>query len=121
MTAKDVLKKKSVIIPLLFVLMLVLLNSVKHESVFYIPFNIPGNQMAATIPPFGIFIESEFKNENPAAPCSILKHEKIHWNQYRRMGLVMFYANYLDCYMESGRINNWMEKEAREPCANNLK
>jgi|GEM_PF-2964277 len=120
MGAKEFIKKKRVIIPLIFLLIVFSLNLVKHEFVFYIPFNIPGAQMAATIPPFGIFIESEYKNENPAAPCSILKHEKIHWNQYRRMGLVTFYLNYLGCYMRSGRINNWMEDEAREPCVKGL-
>jgi len=38
-------------------------NQVKREQVVYLPFDLSGKQMATTIPPFGIFIEKEFKNE----------------------------------------------------------
>jgi hypothetical protein len=46
----------------------------------------------------------------------ILKHEIVHWEQYKRMGLLSFYYNYLKYYLNSGRMNNWMEDEARNPC-----
>lgn len=35
---------------------MIYINHVKKEYVTYLPFDIPGKQMAATIPPFGIFI-----------------------------------------------------------------
>lgn len=112
----EAFKKKRYLIPLIFLLIILLLNFVKHPFVFYLPFNIPGKQMASSIPPLGIFIESKYKSENTKAQCSILKHEMIHWEQYKRMGLLSFHYNYLKCYLNSGRINNWMEEEAREPC-----
>ena len=79
---------------------------------FYLPFEIPGTQVAATLPPFGIFIEDEFENEGNG-PGSILRHEIIHWQQYKRMGLIKFHYNYLTLYIKYGRVNNWMESEAR--------
>ncbi len=44
---------------LLSILTLFTLNYVKYPFVFYLYLNIPGAQMAITIPPFGIFIESQ--------------------------------------------------------------
>lgn len=102
---------------LLSILTLFTLNYVKYPFVFYLYLNIPGAQMAITIPPFGIFIESQYRHEDPNDPCSILIHEQIHWKQYKRMGLFSFYFNYIKCYVHSGRINNWMEREARKPCS----
>lgn len=116
MEIKNFLKKKRIVIPLFFLLVLFLLNVFKYEFVFYIPFSIPGSQMAATVPPFGIFIESKYKNENTDNPCSILKHERVHWMQYQRMGFFSFYFNYASCFLKSGRFDNWMEDEARRPC-----
>lgn len=95
---------------------ILVLNLTKYPFVYYLPFNIPGKQMASTIPPFGIFIESKYENENSNNPCSIMKHEIIHWEQYKKIGLISFHYNYLKCYLNSGRINNWMEEKAREPC-----
>lgn len=69
--------------------------------------------MAATIPPVGIFIEDKYKNEGDG-PGSILRHERVHWEQYRKMGLVSFHYCYLSEYIKHGRIHNWMEEEARE-------
>ncbi len=112
----QIVKKKRYAIPSVFIVIILVLNLIKHPFVYYLPFDIPGKQMASTIPPFGIFIESNYRNENSNDPCSILKHENIHWEQYKRMGLISFHYNYLKCYINSGRINNWMEEEAREPC-----
>lgn len=112
----QILNRKRLVIPLVIVIIIMFLNIFKYSFVCYLPFNIPGNQMAITIPPFGIFIESKFENENKEAPCSIFKHEMAHWQQYKRMGLLSFHYNYLKCYVRSGRINNWMEEEARKPC-----
>lgn len=110
------LKKKRYLIPLGFVLLISLLNLIKHPFVVYLPFDIPGNQMASTIPPFGIFIESTYQNENSQEACSILTHELVHWEQYKRMGLVSFHYTYVSAYLNSDRINHWMEEEARKPC-----
>lgn len=112
----------------MFIVIIYILNLIKHPFVYYLPLDIleidtksfsiiyHGNQMAITFPPFGIFIEPKYQNENSNEPCSIQKHEMVHWEQYNRMGLISFHYNYLKCYFNSGRINNLMEEEAREPC-----
>ena len=104
--------KKRYIFFIGFLLAMFILNIFKKPLVWYLPVDFPGKQMAATIPPFGIFIEKEYKNEDDA-PGSILSHEKIHWNQYQRMGLIKFYYAYVSEYIKHGRIHNWMEEEAR--------
>lgn len=81
----------------------------RKDKVCYIPFNIPGSQMAATIPPFGIFIEDEYKGN-----ASLLNHELVHWDQYKRMGMFVFYRTYFSEYLKYGRINGPMEIEARK-------
>jgi len=93
--------------------MVIILNFSKEESIYYLPFDIPGSQMAATIPPFGIFIEHTYKVEGDSLG-SILAHELVHWDQYRRMGLIKFYYAYTSEYLKHGRVNNWMEEEARQ-------
>jgi len=91
-----------------------LISQNKKERVIYLPFDIPGKQMAATIPPFGIFIENKYKSESCGCG-SILSHEKIHWDQYKRLGLIGFYYQYISQYLKHGRIHNhWMEVEARK-------
>jgi hypothetical protein len=110
------LKKKRYAIPSVFIVIILILNLIKHPFVYYLPFDIPGKLMASTLPPFGIFIESKYKNENSNEPCSLKKHEMVHWEQYKRMGLISFHYNYLKCYVNSGRVNNWMEEVARKPC-----
>ena len=88
-------------------------NQVKREQVVYLPFDLPGKQMAATIPPFGIFIEGKYKDEGDGKG-SLLAHERIHWEQYQKMGFFNFYCEYLSEYIKHGRVNNhWMEVEAR--------
>jgi hypothetical protein len=111
------LKKKRFTIPIGLILVVSLLNLVKHPFVVYLPFGIPGPQAASTIPPFGIFIESDQKKTDESNwACSYLTHEMVHWEQYKRMGLVSFHYNYLSLYFKSGRKNHWMEEEASEPC-----
>lgn len=97
-----------------FVLFTMYCNFFNSERVIYLPFDIPGPQMAATIPPFGIFIEAKYKDEGDGKG-SILAHEKVHWDQYERMGLFKFYYEYFSEYLKHGRIHNhWMEVEARK-------
>lgn len=64
--------------------------------------------MAATIPPFGTFIEARYKKNR-----LIVKHEMVHWYQYRRMGFWGFYTTYLYEYIKYGRKYGPMEVEAR--------
>jgi hypothetical protein len=93
----------------LFVIILLFSLTYKKNKVYYIPFDIPGSQMAATIPPFGTFIESKYKNSKP-----ILRHEMVHWVQYSRMGFLSFYITYFSEYIKYGRKYGPMEIEARK-------
>jgi hypothetical protein len=68
-----------------------------------------------TIPPFGIFIKKEFKGNN-----QILKHDLIHWKQYKRMGFIMFYFRYIIQLIIIGYDTMPMELEAREGDENKL-
>ena len=65
------------LIPLAFILIISVLNIFKHPFIIYLPFKIPGKQMAITLPPFGIFIESELKRYDSRDPC---KHPLMHEN-----------------------------------------
>ena len=96
----------------ILLLFILILNITKKERVFYIPFDFPDSQMAATIPPIGIFIEKKYEDEGDGRG-SILAHERVHWYQYMRMGLVKFYYCCLSEYIKHGRIHHSMEKEAR--------
>ena len=116
------LKKKRYLIPIGLVLFISFLNVIKYPFVVYLPFDIPGKQAASTIPPFGIFIESEQKKTDESnSACSYLTHEMVHWEQYKILGLVSFHYNYLSLYFKSGRKNHWMEEEASEPCTGKRK
>lgn len=97
--------KKALFISILSILFFIY----KKNKIYYIPFGIPGSQMAATIPPFGTFIESKYTNDK-----SILNHEMVHWNQYNRMGFVSFYSTYFSEYLKYGRKYGPMEVEARK-------
>lgn len=100
---------------LLFLMIITSLSDMNRvEKIYYLPFDIPGKQMAATIPPFGIFIENEYRFEGDG-PGSVLAHERVHWNeQYCKMGLFRFYYSYLSEYILHGRIDHEMEKEVRK-------
>ena len=103
------MKKLLKIIFYSFIIVILVLNVIKKETIYYIPFDIPGSQMAATIPPFGIFIEKKYEKN-----IDIINHEKVHWMQYKRMGLFDFYVTYFYEYFKYGRINGPMEIEARK-------
>jgi hypothetical protein len=101
--------KKALVAILLIVIGL---NFFKKEMVFYTPVKIPTSLMSMTIPPFGIFIEKKYKNEGNGSG-SLLQHEKKHWAQYKRMGLIKFYFQYSKEFIKYGRYAGPMEKEAR--------
>lgn len=64
---------------------------------------------AITLPPIGIFIRTEHSSNQ-----QIKRHELVHWEQYKRYGLFMFYAMYLWYSIWYGYWDNPMEVEARE-------
>lgn len=80
---------------------------IKREPPIYFN-NIPGWK-ANTIPPFGIFINPNYKDD-----VVILEHEKRHWKQYQEVGLVGFYWSYAFHTLNSGYKNNPMEIDARK-------
>lgn len=65
---------------------------------------LPFNYNAITVPPFGIFSTS---NE-----VALIEHERVHWQQYQRMGLLPYYINYA-IGSAQGYDANPMEMEAR--------
>ncbi len=86
----------------------------QKDKIHYLLFDIPGTQMAISIPPVWIFIEEKYKDEGDGN-CTIIAHEKIHREQYKRMWLFWFYYNYLSEYFSNWRFNeNNMEKEAND-------
>jgi len=105
---------KNKIIILAVVVLIVFSFSTKTEKIYYVPFNLPGDLKGMTIPPFGIFIEDQYRNE-PDKPGSLVRHESVHWKQYQRMGLFGFYYNYAKGYLQhNSRFNHPMEDEARK-------
>jgi hypothetical protein len=62
-----------------------------------------------TLPPFGIYILKERINEP-----TLRKHELVHWEQYKKLGVIGFYTTYLYYNLKYGYWNNPMEVEARQ-------
>lgn len=84
----------------------------KKAPVYYIQ-SLPGNMLATTIPPYGIFIKEKYINEGDK-PGTILAHERVHWLQYQERGFFKFYSEYLGGLYKYGRIYNDLEKDARK-------
>jgi len=61
-----------------------------------------------TLPPLGIYILAEYLHDD-----RLIRHERVHWAQYQRMGAVKFYATYLWQVLRYGYRNAPMEREAR--------
>jgi len=80
----------------------------KQPKIYYTNCILPPFR-AMTIPPFGIFIKKEYKGNN-----QILKHDLIHWKQYKRMGLFMYYFRYFVQLLLIGYDTMPMEMEARQ-------
>jgi hypothetical protein len=58
--------------------------------------------------PWGIFVLAEhLANE------TLIRHEQVHWTQWRRMGTVRYYLTYLYQVLRYGYRNAPMEVEAR--------
>jgi hypothetical protein len=79
----------------------------KPPKIYYVTWLIPPFR-AMTIPPFGIFIKKIHKGNE-----QILKHDLVHWKQYKRMGLVLYYVRYFFQLIFIGYDTMPMEMEAR--------
>ena len=62
-----------------------------------------------TLPPFAIYVLAEQMGNQ-----RLRRHEEAHWEQYKRMGAVKFYAAYLWFTIRYGYWNNPLEVQARE-------
>lgn len=63
---------------------------------------------AQAIPPFGIFIRRDVKRN-----FIVIRHELVHWNQFRRLGFIGFYCRYFFELIRYGYDKSPMEMEAR--------
>lgn len=70
---------------------------------------LPNNYNASTVPPFGIYVAKDYANN-----LALIEHEKIHWQQYQRMGLLNYYLQYFAQKSKFGYDNMPMEIEARK-------
>ncbi len=68
--------------------------------------NLPGDRKAVTMPPFGIYIEPDVKNNE-----EIKRHEQCHWKQYQEKGLIKFYSDYFKLKKQHQYTENPMEVE----------
>ncbi len=78
-----------------------------NPKVFYVN-RIPGGFNGCILPPFGILI-----NESQRDNKILIEHEKVHWQQYQREGLLPFLANYWAEHFKHGYDLNPYEIEAR--------
>lgn len=83
-------------------------NFKKKPKIYYVKWVIPPFR-AMTIPPFGIFVKKEFKGDK-----QILNHDFVHWKQYERMGLFLYYFRYFVQLLIIGYDIMPMEMEARQ-------
>jgi len=79
----------------------------KSPKIYYVSRIIPPYR-GMTIPPIGIFIKNNYKNNQ-----KIINHELIHWQQYQKLGLIKFYFKYIQQFIIYGYDNMSMEIEAR--------
>jgi len=84
MSKRKVLKTVAVVVAVDYVL--ARLN--QTPQIKYVD-NLPFNYNAQTIPPFGIYIKKEHKDN-----ALLLAHELEHWNQYRKTGALLFFLRY---------------------------
>ena len=75
--------------------------------IYYVLWTVPPYR-AMTIPPFGIFVRKDHKNNE-----KILNHDIVHWKQYQRMGLLRFYFQYFKEFIIFGYDKMPMELNAR--------
>lgn len=67
-----------------------------------------GGYDGITLPPRAIYVR-----EDKIMDDRLIRHEEVHWEQYKRMGVVKFYALYIWYTLRYGYWANPMEVEAR--------
>jgi len=72
---------------------------------------LPSAYRAITLPPFGIWIRDTVSEEDF---CGVLKHELVHWDQWRRYGTFGYYWRYFTGWVVYGYYDHPMEIEAYE-------
>lgn len=70
---------------------------------------LPFNYNAMTVPPLGIYI-----TENQKDNRKLLQHEFVHWQQYRETGAIIFVLKYLIQKLLYGYDKMPLEIEARK-------
>lgn len=77
-------------------------------KIYYVDY-LPNKFRGMCIPPIGIFILKKHKGNK-----KIIQHDLIHWKQYKKLGGLQFYLNYLIQYALVGYDKMPMEMEARK-------
>jgi hypothetical protein len=77
-------------------------------KIYYVDY-LPNKFRGMCIPPIGIFILKKHKGNK-----KIILHDLIHWKQYKKLGGLQFYLNYLIQYALVGYDKMPMEMEARK-------
>jgi hypothetical protein len=80
----------------------------KNPKIFYRK-KLFNNYNGYILPPFGIFIKESEKNN-----VALFEHEKIHWEQFSRMGILNFALSYFNQTVKNGYDKNIFEIEARK-------
>lgn len=75
---------------------------------------LPFNYNAQTLPPFGIRVQTEDKDNK-----LLLEHELVHWQQYRKTGAIIYYIKYALQKSIYGYDKMPMEIEARKQIGEN--
>lgn len=95
---------------IIFLIIVIFLGSVQNARYYKIPDWLVKRWQfhAITLPPFGIFLASTANNNDT------IRHELVHWEQWKRLGTFGFYYAYLLGWLKYGYRNNPMEIEAYE-------
>lgn len=108
--------KKVAIVILIVVLLIALYSFIQRKNnnpkIFYFKGKQNPRFTAITIPPIGVFLnENAFGAINPKEQTEI--HETVHWKQFQKLGLPVFYWKYLTEYIKNKAYrDNPFEQEA---------
>lgn len=61
-----------------------------------------------TLPPFGIYLLADSMQD-----AKLIRHEQVHWKQYKSRGFVRFYVGYVLLLIRYGYEKHPWEIEAR--------
>ena len=69
---------------------------------------------AVAFPPLAVFVKSSWwLTVGYTRRAKMIRHERVHWAQYQRMGLIRFYTAYIYGRLRYGYRDHPMEVEAR--------